>query len=159
MSKTKLVEVMSRSPFRLRGKIVRAVNREHLTLEEIYACLSQYALVKEVKPDGQLVSLDFSNYDKFPEVITEEEVVEKEVVEETTETEEKEEEVVEKEVVEEQPEETTETEEKEEEEVVEEQPEETTETEEEKEEDVVEEEVVEEHPKTRTIRRRKTTKK
>ena len=27
MSKTKLVEVMSRSPFRLRGKIVRAVNR------------------------------------------------------------------------------------------------------------------------------------
>ena len=102
MIKTKLVEVMSRSPFRLRGKIVRAVNREHLTLEEIYACLSQYALVKEVKPDGQLVSLDFSNYDKFPE--------------------------------------------------------ETTETEEEKE-DVVEEEVVEEQPKTRTIRRRKTTKK
>ncbi len=125
MSKTKLVEVMSRSPFRLRGKIVRAVNREHLTLEEIYACLSQYALVKEVKPDGQLVSLDFSNYDKFPEVVTEEE---------------KEEDVVE-------------------EEVVEEQPEETTETEEEKEEDVVEEEVVEEQPKTRTIRRRKTTKK
>ena len=102
MIKTKLVEVMSRSPFRLRGKIVRAVNREHLTLEEIYACLSQYALVKEVKPDGRLVSLDFSNYDKFPE--------------------------------------------------------ETTETEEEKEE-VVEEEVVEEQPKTRTIRRRKTTKK
>ena len=103
MIKTKLVEVMSRSPFRLRGKIVRAVNREHLTLEEIYACLSQYALVKEVKPDGRLVSLDFSNYDKFPE--------------------------------------------------------ETTETEEEKEEDVVEEEVVEEQPKSRTIRRRKTTKK
>ena len=124
MIKTKLVEVMSRSPFRLRGKIVRAVNREHLTLEEIYACLSQYALVKEVKPDGQLVSLDFSNYDKFPEVVTEE----------------KEEDVVE-------------------EEVVEEQPEETTETEEEKEEDVVEEEVVEEQPKSRTIRRRKTTKK
>ena len=126
MIKTKLVEVMSRSPFRLRGKIVRAVNREHLTLEEIYACLSQYALVKEVKPDGQLVSLDFSNYDKFPE--------------ETTETEEeKEEDVVEEEVVEEQPEETTETEEEKEE--------------------VVEEEVVEEQPKTRTIRRRKTTKK
>ena len=145
MIKTKLVEVMSRSPFRLRGKIVRAVNREHLTLEEIYACLSQYALVKEVKPDGQLVSLDFSNYDKFPE--------------ETTETEEETEEVVEEEVVEEQPEETTETEEVVEEEVVEEQPEETTETEEEKEEDVVEEEVVEEHPKSRTIRRRKTTKK
>ena len=123
MIKTKLVEVMSRSPFRLRGKIVRAVNREHLTLEEIYACLSQYALVKEVKPDGQLVSLDFSNYDKFPEVVTEE----------------KEEDVVEEEVVEEQPEETTETEEEKEE--------------------VVEEEVVEEHPKTRTIRRRKTTKK
>ena len=123
MIKTKLVEVMSRSPFRLRGKIVRAVNREHLTLEEIYACLSQYALVKEVKPDGQLVSLDFSNYDKFPEVETEEE--KEDVVEE---------------------------------EVVEEQPEETTETEEEKE-DVVEEEVVEEQPKTRTIRRRKTTKK
>ncbi len=149
MSKTKLVEVMSRSPFRLRGKIVRAVNREHLTLEEIYACLSQYALVKEVKPDGRLVSLDFSNYDKFPE--------------ETTETEEeKEEDVVEEEVVEEQPEETTETEEEKEEdvveeEVVEEQPEETTE--EEKEEDVVEEEVVEEQPKSRTIRRRKTTKK
>ena len=113
MSKTKLVEVMSRSPFRLRGKIVRAVNREHLTLEEIYACLSQYALVKEVKPDGQLVSLDFSNYDKFPE--------------ETTETEEeKEEDVVEEEVVEEQTEETTET---------------------------------DEQPKSRTIRRRKTTKK
>ena len=132
MSKTKLVEVMSRSPFRLRGKIVRAVNREHLTLEEIYACLSQYALVKEVKHDGRLVSLDFSNYDKFPE--TEEE---------------KEEDVVEEEVVEEQPEETTETEEKEEdvveEEVVEEQPEETTET--------------DEQPKSRTIRRRKTTKK
>ena len=144
MIKTKLVEVMSRSPFRLRGKIVRAVNREHLTLEEIYACLSQYALVKEVKPDGQLVSLDFSNYDKFPE--------------ETTETEEETEEVVEEEVVEEQPEETTETEEDVvEEEVVEEQPEETTE--EEKEEDVVEEEVVEEQPKSRTIRRRKTTKK
>src|SRR5574344_784045 len=126
MITTKLVEVMSRSPFRLRGKIVRAVNREHLTLEEIYACLSQYALVKEVKPDGRLVSLDFSNYDKFPE--------------ETTETEEeKEEDAVEEEVVEEQPEETTETEEKEE--------------------DVVEEEVVEEHPKSRTIRRRKTTKK
>ena len=144
MIKTKLVEVMSRSPFRLRGKIVRAVNREHLTLEEIYACLSQYALVKEVKPDGQLVSLDFSNYDKFPE--------------ETTETEEETEEVVEEEVVEEQPEETTETEEDVvEEEVVEEQPEETTE--EEKEEDVVEEEVVDEQPKSRTIRRRKTTKK
>ena len=110
MSKTKLVEVMSRSPFRLRGKIVRAVNREHLTLEEIYACLSQYALVKEVKPDGQLVSLDFSNYDKFPEVVTEE----------------KEEDVVEEEVVEEQTEETTET---------------------------------DEQPKSRTIRRRKTTKK
>ena len=125
MIKTKLVEVMSRSPFRLRGKIVRAVNREHLTLEEIYACLSQYALVKEVKPDGQLVSLDFSNYDKFPE--------------ETTETEEEKEDVVEEEVVEEQPEETTETEEEKEE--------------------VVEEEVVEEQPKTRTIRRRKTTKK
>ena len=139
MNKTKLVEVMSRSPFRLRGKIVRAVNREHLTLEEIYACLSQYALVKEVKPDGQLVSLDFSNYDKFPEVVTKKK----------------------EEVVEEQPEETTETEEEKEEveEVVEEQPEETTETEEEKEEDVVEEEVVEEQPKTRTIRRRKTTKK
>lgn len=151
MITTKLVEVMSRSPFRLRGKIVRAVNREHLTLEEIYACLSQYALVKEVKPDGQLVSLDFSNYDKFPEVVTKEEVVEEEVVEETTEAEEKEEEVVEEEVVEEQPEETTETEE-----VVEEQPEETTETEEEKEE-VEEEEVVEEQPKT--SRRRKTTKK
>ena len=110
MSKTKLVEVMSRSPFRLRGKIVRAVNREHLTLEEIYACLSQYALVKEVKPDGQLVSLDFSNYDKFPEVVTKEEV--EEVVEEqpkeTTETEEeKEEDVVEEEVVEEQPESRT----------------------------------------------------
>ena len=105
MNKTKLVEVMSRSPFRLRGKIVRAVNREHLTLEEIYACLSQYALVKEVKPDGQLVSLDFSNYDKFPEVVTEEkeEVVE-EQPEETTETEEEKEEVVEDEVVEEQPE-------------------------------------------------------
>ena len=110
MSKTKLVEVMSRSPFRLRGKIVRAVNREHLTLEEIYACLSQYALVKEVKPDGRLVSLDFSNYDKFPEVVTEE----------------KEEDVVEEEVVEEHPEETTET---------------------------------DEQPKSRTIRRRKTTKK
>ena len=133
MNKTKLVEVMSRSPFRLRGKIVRAVNREHLTLEEIYACLSQYALVKEVKPDGQLVSLDFSNYDKFPET-EEKEEEDGEDIDLQVETED------------------------EKEEVVEEQPEETTETEEEKEE-VVEEEVVEEQPKTRNIRRRKTTKK
>lgn len=60
----KLVSVIGRRPFRLRNKLVRSVNREYLTTEEILNCITQYAVVTEHLDDARNVTLTLSNYDK-----------------------------------------------------------------------------------------------
>lgn len=62
--KSKFVNVTCRQPIRLRNKIVRAIYRETLTVEEIADCIAQRAMVEEILPFGGTMALDYSNYNQ-----------------------------------------------------------------------------------------------
>lgn len=60
----KVVSVVARQPIMLNSRMVRGINQESLTVNEIRQCLLQHAIVSEILPTGERLVLDFTNYDK-----------------------------------------------------------------------------------------------
>lgn len=60
----KVVSVVARQPIMLNSRMVRGINQESLSVDEIRQCILQHAIVSEILPTGERVVLDFTNYDK-----------------------------------------------------------------------------------------------
>lgn len=60
----KVVSVVARQPIMLNSRMVRGINQESLSLDEIRQCILQHAIVSEILPTGERLVLDFTNYDK-----------------------------------------------------------------------------------------------
>lgn len=60
----KVVSVVARQPIMLNSRMVRGINQESLTVNEIRQCLLQHAIVSEILPTGERLVLDFTNFDK-----------------------------------------------------------------------------------------------
>ena len=83
MNNKKTVKLIPRKPLYgiRRTPITNCVETIDLTIEEIRLCLITKCIVDEYLPDGTLVRLDFSNYDKNNNIIEEDNIIPDVVIE------------------------------------------------------------------------------